>query len=317
MLTPLDLELFVAIADTGSLTAAARACGVTRATIARRLEALEERLGVALISRTTRDLLLTEAGAVYLEGCRETLMRHRQAEAAVHELGGKPRGRLRIAGPIIGVEQIVGPLLTSFAQQYPEVDVQVSLSSEPCNPLVDSCDIAVQLGFEKNSALIAQRLLRETYTLVASPDYLKRRGVPLSVDELAHHDCIVAARTSGVHESWPLRDAGVVTVTRPRFLANAPGLIRMSALQGLGIALMAHFLVRDDIASGALVRVLGDQVGQELPVCLVYAAGSRRSPKIRCFIDYASTWVERLANPAAPVAGILAGAATASARPHG
>src|SRR5438034_611891 len=97
MLTPFDLELFVALADTGSLTAAARVCGLTRATIARRLATLEERLGVPLVNRTTRELSLTEAGNVFREGCRDTLTRFREAEAAVHQLGGKPRGQLRIA----------------------------------------------------------------------------------------------------------------------------------------------------------------------------------------------------------------------------
>src|SRR4051812_41845813 len=122
MLTPFDLELFVAIADSGSLTAAARICRLTRATVTRRLALLEERLGVSLISRSTRELQLTEAGTIYLDGCRDTLTRLRQAEANVHQLGGKPRGQLRIVCPIIGMEQVVGPLVTSFAGQYPEVD---------------------------------------------------------------------------------------------------------------------------------------------------------------------------------------------------
>src|SRR6478752_9851902 len=156
MLTPFDLEIFVALADSGSLTAAAKVCGLTRATIARRLEALEERLGTQLVNRTTRELGLTEAGNIFLDGCRDTLTRLRQAEAAVHQLGGTPRGLLRIACPIIRIAQIVAPLVTSYACAYPEVDVQVHLSSEPINPLADGFDIAVQMGLEKHAALIAR-----------------------------------------------------------------------------------------------------------------------------------------------------------------
>jgi DNA-binding transcriptional LysR family regulator len=300
MLTPFDLELYVAIADTGSLTTAARVCGVTRATITRRLAALEEHLGVTLVNRTTRDLSLSEAGQVYLEGCRETLARLRQAEAAVHELGGTPRGPLRISCPIIRVEQIVGPLLTSFARAYPEVDVQVKLSSEPCNPLVDGYDVVVQVGFEQNSALVAKCLLRETYVLMASPEYLARRGTPATVEELDGHDTIVSVRENGVHEPWPLRAGGVYTPKKPHLLANASGLIRVGALQGLGIALVAQSLVRNDVAQGALVPVLADRVGQVLPVSMVYAAGSKSSLKIRAFVDYACAWVERLTKPIAP-----------------
>jgi DNA-binding transcriptional LysR family regulator len=308
MLTPFDLELFVAIAQTGSLTTAARVCGVTRATIARRLEVLEERLGVPLVNKTTRELSLTEAGAVYLEGCRDTLVRLRQAEAAVHELGGKPRGPLRIACPIIRIEQIVGPLATSFARAYPEVDVQIHLSSEPVNPLTSGFDIAVQIGFEVHAALLARCLLRERYTLMASPDYLARRGTPATIAELAGHDAIVAVRANGVHEPWPLAAGGTFAVPRPKLLANAAGLLRIGALQGLGIALMARSLTRDDLASGALVPVLEGQVGQELPVSLVYASGSRLSPKIRAFLDFTATWVERLAVPS----GLLVGAGEAA-----
>jgi DNA-binding transcriptional LysR family regulator len=294
MNTPFDLELFVTIATTGSLTAAARACGVTRAKIARRLSSLEERLGVTLVNRTTRDFALTEAGAVYLEGCRETLARLRQAEAAVHELGGRPRGLLKIACPLIRTEQIVGPLVTSFAREYPEVDVQVSLSSEPSNPLVDGYDIVVQIGFEKNAALISRLLLRETYCLLASPDYLERRGVPQTIDDLRQHDCIISIRANGMKEPWPLRAGGVFNVERPKLAANAAAMIRIGAVQGLGIAMIAQSLVRDDVASGTLVRVLEDRVGGEVPVSLIYAAGSRLSPKIRSFVDFATTWVERL-----------------------
>jgi DNA-binding transcriptional LysR family regulator len=301
VLTPFDLELFVAIADTGSLTAAARVCGMTRATVARRLTMLEERLGVALVNRTTRDLSLTEAGVVYLEGCRDTLTRLRQAEATVHQLGGRPRGSLRIACPIIGVEQIVGPLVTSFARQYPEVDVQVHLSSEPVNPLVDGFDIVVQIGLAENAALMAQCLLRDAFTLMASPEYLMRRGLPQSVDDLVAHDCIVAVRANGGHEPWPLREGGVYAVPRPKLVANAAGLLRIAALKGIGIALLAQALVHDDLAAGTLVPVLADRVGRVLPVNLVYATGSRLSPKIRCFVDYAAAWVERLRPPMLPM----------------
>jgi DNA-binding transcriptional LysR family regulator len=316
MLTPFDLELFVAIADTGSLTAASRVCGVTRATIARRLTALEERLGVPLINRTTRDLNLTEAGIVYFDGCRETLTLLRRAEAAVHELGGHPRGQLRISCPILRVEQIIGPLVSSFAHTYPEVDVQVNLTSEPCNPLVDGFDIAVQIGFEKNAALIARCLLRESYTLMASPEYLRRRGTPRRIEELVDHDCIIAVRANGVREAWPLAVGGAFTIERPRLMANAPGLIRIAAMQGVGIGLIAHSLVRDDLAAGALVPVLEGEVGQTLPISLLYAAGSKLSPKIRAFVDFATTWVERLVTTATnPPAAAAPGPAPTVAAP--
>jgi DNA-binding transcriptional LysR family regulator len=295
MLTPFDLEIFVALADSGSLTGAARICGLTRATIARRLEALEERLGVQLVNRTTRELALTEAGSVFLEGCRDTLTRLRQAEAAVHQLGGKPRGQLRIACPIIRIAQIVAPLVTSYSRAYPEVDVQVHLSSEPINPLADGFDIAVQIGLERHAALIARCLLREPYLLVASPEYLTRRGIPRSVEELRNHDCIVSVRANGVYEPWPLRAGGELVIPKPRLAANAAGLVRIGALDAMGIALIARSLIFADLAAGTLVPLLEAEVGSVVPVSLVYTEGSKLSPKIRSFVDFAAQWVERLA----------------------
>ena len=293
MLTPIDLELFVALAETGSFTAAARASGLTRTTLARHLTMLEENLGVVLVNRTTREFSLTEAGHVYLRGCRDTIARFRQAEADVRQLDGAPRGQLRIACPILLVDQIIGPLVTAFIEAYPEVDVQVRLTSETINPLVEGFDAAVQIGFEEHSSLITRCLLREKYTLVASPAYLARRGVPQSPRDLEGHDCLVAVRANGVRERWPLVDGGEFVPERPRLLANASALLRFAAAQGVGIALMAHSIAADDLASGALVRVLERHVGQLTPVSLVYPSGSRLSPKLRCFVDFAQSWIER------------------------
>lgn len=300
---PIDLELFIAIAETGSLTAAARASGLTRTTLARHLASLEESLGVVLVNRSTRDFSLTEAGHVYLRGCRDTLARFRQAEADVRELDGSPRGQLRIACPILLVDQIIGPLVTSFIEAYPEVDVQVRLTSETINPLVDGFDAAVQIGFETHSSLITRCLLREKYTLVASPAYLARRGGPQSARELADHDCLVAVRANGMREPWPLVDGGEFAPARPRLLANASALLRFAAAHGAGIALMAHSIAAEDLASGALVRVLEGSVGQLTPVSLVYASGSRLSPKLRCFVDFTQSWVERAGALGARVPG--------------
>jgi DNA-binding transcriptional LysR family regulator len=293
VLTPFDLELFVALAESGSLTAAAEVCNVTRATIARRLFALEERLGVTLVNRTTRDFSLTEAGHVYFDGCRDSLLRLRQAESAVRELGDRPRGELRIACAILRPEQVIGPLLTSFARAYPEIDVTIHLSSEEYNPLVDGFDVVVQIGAARNAALIARNLRRERYTLMASPEYLARRGTPRSIKELAQHDCLVSVRGGGVREAWPLCDGGTYVVEHPRLLANAAGLIRAATIEGLGIGLNAHSLVKADLACGALVPVLVGVVEQVQPISLLYPAGAKVSPKVRCFVEFVSTWVDR------------------------
>jgi DNA-binding transcriptional LysR family regulator len=192
------------------------------------------------------------------------------------------------------VAQIVAPIVTSYARAQPEVDVQVHLSSEPVNPLVDGFDLAVQVGHAGAAALIARCLIREPYLLVASPDYLARRGAPRTVAELAQHECVVSVRANGAAEPWPLARGGELTIPRPRILANAASLVRIAALEGLGIAFIARSLIVADLAAGALVPLLEDEVRSSVPISLVYAAGSKDSPKIRSFVEHAVAWVDRL-----------------------
>jgi DNA-binding transcriptional LysR family regulator len=292
MHTPFDLEVFIAIADTGSLTEAARVCGVTRATVTRRLDALEESLGVTLLNRSTRQLSLTEAGTMYCASCRDAMTRLRRAETEVRELDGRPRGKLRIAMPIVHLDSIVGPLVAGFSEAFPEVDVQITFSSVYADPLADGCDVALHIGFDTNPTLRARYLLREQFGLYAAPTYVARRGLPDHPADLARHDCIVALR-DGARECWPLRTGGTFTIEEPRLCANSMSLMRIGALRGVGIALMARSVVREDLASGALVPVLEKHVGTEQPVNLLYPESARSSPRVRCFLDFTSEWVTR------------------------
>ena len=293
MQTTSDLAIIVALADTCSLTEAARICGVTRATVTRRLEALEEDMGVLLVNRSTRHLSLTEAGSVYVESCRGALAHLRRGEASVRELDGVPRGVLRVATPIIRFDGIVGPLVTGFALRHPTIDVQIVLSSEHMDPVQDQFDVAVRVGSGGSPTLITRCLVRETFALYGSPDYLARRGTPHSVSDLEQHDCLLSLR-EGARESWPLRAGGHLTIQRPRLVANSSALIQQGAVDGLGIGLIASSLVRDDVARGALVQVLDAEVGHEQPISLLYAESAKTSAKVRSFVDFALDWVKQL-----------------------
>jgi DNA-binding transcriptional LysR family regulator len=292
MHTTFDLQVFVALADTASLTEAARRCGVTRATVTRHLDALETTLGVVLVNRSTRQLSLTEGGLVYADSCRDALVHLRRAEASVRELDGTPRGQLRVSSPILALDSIVGPLVSDFARNFPTVDVLVNLSGDHADPLLDQCDVALHVGPATNPALLTRCLIRERLALYASPEYLARRGTPGSIAELCEHDCIVALREQ-VPETWPLAGGESLSIARPRLLANSSILVRSAVLNGLGIGLVGSSLIKNDLHSGALVRVLEDKVCGELPVSLLYAHGSRTSSKVRTFVDYALSWVEQ------------------------
>jgi DNA-binding transcriptional LysR family regulator len=292
MHTPFDLEVFIAISDTGSLTEAARLCGVARATVTRHLDSLEESLGVALVHRSTRKLTLTEAGQMYSASCRDAVAQLRRAASAVRELDGKPRGSLRLSMPIVHLERVVAPLVAGFTEAFPDVDVQVTFSSDNANPLADGTDVALYIGFDTNPQLITRVILREQFRLVASPAYLARRGTPSTLEELRGHDCIVAVR-DGVRETWPLGGEEFYAVNDPRLVANSMTMMRAAAVQGVGIAFMARSVVHEDLKSGALVTVLPERIKAEQPVSLLYAESAKSSPRVRCFVDFAVSWVAK------------------------
>lgn len=290
-----DLGALVAAAELGSLTEAARVCGVTRATLTRHLESLEARLGVTLLERSTRRLSLTTAGRMYYVGCRDVLAELGRVEAEIKELDGTPRGKLRIGAPFLRVDDILGPIMTDFALAHPEVEVQVELGSGDIDPITQGFDVVLQVGFERNNSLIARRLFRENYALYASPAYLERRGMPHDVESLAEHASLMTIR-QGATELWPLRAGGNLSVECPTVVANSLCLVRAGVLRGLGIGLLPRILVQTDLAQGALVAVLPSEVGQDVPVNLLYAESAKNSPKVRAFVDVALGWVrQRLA----------------------
>jgi DNA-binding transcriptional LysR family regulator len=182
--------------------------------------------------------------------------------------------------------------VTSFALRHPTVDVQIVVSSDPIDPIHDQFDVALRVGAGGNPTLMSRCLLRETFGLYASPEYLARRGVPSTTQELEQHDCLLSLR-EGARAAWLLRAGASLTISRPRLLANSSSVIRQGALDSLGIGLIAGSLVRDDLSAGTLVPVLESEVGQEQPISLLYAESSKTSAKVRSFVDFARDWVRQ------------------------
>lgn len=280
-----ELQAFLGVADAGSVTAAAAELGLPRATVSRRLARLEERLGVKLISRTTRQLRLTDAGEELHPHARSIVMAVGAAARAVSRDDGRPRGLLRVSVPPLSSRSFREVLLR-FVERYPEVDLEVIVSTRHEDLIASNIDVAVRAGQRLDPGLVARTLQRSEVVAVASPAYLARAGAPATPAALGRHACLVGfARGERPATHWPLRDGGQVRVTG-RLVCNSLELLLEAACDGLGIALVPLLVARGLLERGALVRVLPEALGASTVVALVYPDKRLLRPAVRAFVDF-------------------------------
>ncbi|QXL83837.1 LysR family transcriptional regulator [Comamonas sp. NLF-1-9] len=254
---------FVSIATRGSLTAAARAEGVAPAIMGRRLDALEEHLGVKLLVRTTRRITLTHEGSAFLEDCQRLLADVAQAEASVSAGGVKATGHLRITAPAGFGRRHVAPLVPLFRGQHPEVTISLNLSDRVVDLAGEGYDCAVRVGDLPDSSLVSVRLADNRRLCVATPEYLARRGTPRHPSELAQHDCLALSSDASQTRGWAFRlpQAGgaseVVHIKPGGPLDCSDGQVLHDwCMAGWGIAWRSTWEVEAEIAAGRLVPVL-------------------------------------------------------------
>ena len=279
---------FMSVVDEGSISAAARAIGLPRATLSRRMSGLEAELGVRLLHRGTRRLVLTPAGEELYGRARRVVADTEAAWAAVRQLDDVPRGPLRVSVP--DLRAATSELFIDFARDYPEVRLEVSASSRHVDLLAEGIDVAVRFGPIDDPSLIARRIWTSRTLAVAAPSYLKARGEPRVADDLAAHDCIVGfgGAATPLHK-WPTRDGGTVAV-HMRFASAGLGLRIDAALQGLGIALLPEDPIRHHLAEGRLRAVLTDIIGAESPANLVFVDREFVPAQVRVFIERAAAY---------------------------
>lgn len=281
------METFVKVADCGSLTIAAARAGLSRAVVSKYLAHLEEHLGVRLIHRTTRRLSLTREGEVYYQRCVHILEEVAETEAAMANLHAHPRGLLRINGPMsFGVHHL-SPAISTFLEKYPDIAMDLSLTDRFVDVVEEGYDVAVRIGRLEDSGLIARRLAPCRIVACASPAYLQQRGIPGTPDDLANHHGLVYSYQPWRNEWRFAKEGRTHTVTvNSRLRVNNGDVLRMAALQGLGIILSPTFLVGDDLRCGALQQVLPDFAIPEPSIHAVYAHNRHLSAKVRVFIDF-------------------------------
>lgn len=280
------MQIVVAIADRGTLTAAAEALELSLPAVVRRLAALEKQVGVRLFNRTTRRISPTDEGRLFIERCRAVLAAVEEAEAAVSERRAVPRGRLAITASDLFGRRFVAPIAAHFTTAHPDVSVQLLLTDRVVNLVDEGIDIAIRVGALADSSLVAQRVGEVRRVVCASPDYLQRHGVPRMPADLAAHRCVsFSSLTPG--DEWRLRDGGRACVVKVpiAFACNQVDASMQACIDGLGPAVFLSYQVADARAAGRLRYVLEKYEPAPLPVHVVYPHARHRSAAVRLFVE--------------------------------
>ncbi len=282
-----QISTFVDVVAKGSLSAAARAEGIAPAMIGRRLDALEQRLGVKLLQRTTRKLALTNEGAAFLEDCQRILAELEEAESAVAERSARASGHLLISAPAGFGRQHVAPLLPSFLAEHREVTVNLNLNDRVVDVIGEGVDVAIRIASLSDSSLVGVKLADNHRVVVASPAYVKRHGAPQTLAELARHNCL-AISSEGSQRGWTFRD-GNKTVTLKvagSMVCNDGAVLHDWSLGGRGLAWRSMWEVGADIDAGRLVTVLDQYAAPGNDIHAVFGQRRHLPLRIRAFVDF-------------------------------
>jgi DNA-binding transcriptional LysR family regulator len=283
-----QIESFVSVAAKGSLTAAAKAEGVAPAVIGRRIDALEARLGVKLLLRTTRRLTLTHEGNAFLEDCQRLLVDLANAEASVSAGGVKASGYLRITAPAGFGRRHVAPLVPHFMALQPDVKLSLNLSDRVVDIVNEGYDCAVRVGDLPDSSLVSVRLADNRRQCVATPAYLKRAGTPKNPAELARHECLTLSSDASQTRGWAFAVDGAVTHLRPsgRLDCSDGQVLHDWCLAGLGIAWRSNWEVEAELAAGQLVSVLDDFAAPPSGIFALFPQAKHMPLRARLWIDF-------------------------------
>ena len=283
-----DLSFFQQVATRGSLTEVARHLGLSLPAVSKRLSQLEARLGVQLLQRTTRRLSLTPEGTLYLEGGRPILRQLEELESALNSHQPTLQGRLRINGTLGFGRQHLAPVVSSFARMHPALEISLELTSQPLSLLDDQFDVGVYMGEPPDSRLIGVRLLENPRILCASPQYLEAMPAPVSVADLARHNCIVLRQFGSDYAIWRFSKEGQDYAHKVSgTLSSNDGEVALAlALDGHGLLLRSRWNVQQYLESGRLQAVLEDYQAPRADVYAVYQHRRHIPQRISAFAQY-------------------------------
>lgn len=277
------IDAFVAVAESGRFASAAALLGVSNSHVSRLIARLEERLQTRLFYRSTRQVRLTETGHTFLAHCRRLQDGFDEALHAVQDLEGTPKGMLRMTCALTYGERFVVPLVNDFIARHPQLRVEIELTNRTLDIVQEGFDLAVRLGRLSDSRLVATRLAPRVMYLCAAPDYLARRGLPTTLEDLVQHDCLV-----GTSDIWVFQSNGSVRTLRVsgRWRCNSGQAVLDAALRGFGLCQLPDYYVREPLGDGRLQAVLPHLQPPDTAVWAVFPAQRHRSPKVRLLVEH-------------------------------
>lgn len=283
-----NMQVFVRVVELGSLSAAGRHLRLSPAVVSHRLQQLENHLGVRLLNRTTRQVQPTEQGSAYYEACQEVLAALAHAESVVAEVGGTPRGSLRVTAPLGFGRRVLAPLLPRFAARHPQLEVRLRLSDHLLDLLREAVDVAIRLATLADSSLIARKIADCPRLLCAAPEYLAAKGRPERPEDLLDHQCLLLRFPGSQQFRWTLRTPqGPETFTvTGRMDADDGDVLTEWALLGQGIVLKPWFEVADHLRRGRLVELLPDFPPEPVSLAVVYPHRRLLPAKVKAFADF-------------------------------
>jgi DNA-binding transcriptional LysR family regulator len=280
------MTTFVAVVETGGLSAAARKLDVSPSVVSRVVTELEEHLGVRLLTRTTRLVRLTDTGSSYFEECRRIIGEIDQAELSATGAHSAPRGQLNVTAPVLFGKEYVMPIALEYLTRYPQVDLNCWFIDRVVNMVDEGLDVGVRIGELPSSSLQASRVGRVRRVVCAAPAYLAEHGVPATPDDLANHTTILTNSASASHEwRFGARREQAVTTLRPRLTTTTNDSAIAAAVAGFGITRVLSYQVANQLRDGTLRIVLAEFEPPALPVNVIHREGRHATQKVRAFLD--------------------------------
>ena len=288
-----EIAIFIQVVQLGSFTRAAQKLEMPNSTVSSKISALERRLGVTLIQRTTRKLYVTAAGQIYFQKCLAALDAIQGAEGDLAASQGSPQGLLKITAPVELGASLLPSIITEYTRKYSAVTVEVILTDRRVDLLAEGIDLAIRAGQLQDSSLIAKKLGAVSFATFAAPSYLKERGLPTHPKELSDQTCI-RFRPLG-RESWKLTNGktSIAIPIKDRLIINDLNMVKTLAVTGSGIALLPTFFCGSEVRAGRLVRILHDWRTELNPVHFVYPGQKHLPPRLSAFMQMAAEQIKR------------------------
>lgn len=282
-----SMEVFVGAVDAGSFTAAANIFRITPAMVSKHIASLEKRLGATLLARTTRTQKLTEIGQKYYENCKQILGQIADAETGAEAMGNTPKGHLRINASMWFGSLTLAPVVCDYLQQFPEVNIELSLTDRYVDIIDEGFDIAIRIGELKDSSLVARKIGKFEIAICAAPEYIAKAGMPEIPEDLVRHQCLGFTNWQN-QGGWRLihSQAGAKKTQIPRFESDNGQALLTAAIKGIGIVMMPKELLRPAIEAGRLVELMKTHVPPARPIHAIYPKERQLTPKLTSFVDF-------------------------------